>query len=258
MPTHTLSVRYPAILIVTLLSFALILSACGGTIETDLTLYTNDRFDATSRITTPVEGLMLVGGVEAIESQFREMQQQAVAEGARFSWRKENAKNANEVTYRITIGGTGYDGLADSYGINVQKTQYQGKDALSITANPNYDLSGVQNTVRLHVGKILQTNSQRVGSNTIVWTGMETLQAIVTPASSANWLPVLLVILGVAAVIAITAVIFLRRPASQVVTSASPSPVVQAGGFCAHCGQPTQPGARFCMSCGQAIPPRQG
>lgn len=258
MTLPTPSVRYPAILIVTLLSFALILSACGGTIETDLTLYTNDRFDATSRITTPVEGLMLIGGVEAIESQFRELEQQATAEGAKFSWRKENSKNANEVAYRISIGGTGYGSLADSYGINVQKTQYEGKDALSIAANPNYDLSGVQNTVRLHVGKILQTNNQRVGNNTIVWTGMETLQAIITPASSTNWLTILLIVLALAAVAALALVFLRRRPASQVVTTTSPSPVVQAGGFCAHCGQPTQAGARFCMSCGQAIPPRQG
>jgi hypothetical protein len=87
MTRHIPSVKYSALLIVTLLSFALILSACGGTIETDLTLYSGDRFDATSRITTPVEGLMLVGGVEAIESQFKELEQQATAEGVKFSWR---------------------------------------------------------------------------------------------------------------------------------------------------------------------------
>ena len=255
---RTAPTKRSAIVVAALFSLTLILSACGGTIETDLTLYAGDRFDATSRITTPVEGLMLVGGVEAIESQFRELEQQATAEGAKFSWRKENSKNANEVAYRITIGGTGYGSLADSYGIKVQKTQYEGKDALSITANPNHDLSGVQNTVRLHVGKVLQTNNQRADNNTIVWTGMETLQAVVTPASSTNWLTILLIVLAVAAVAALALVFLRRRPAGQVVTAAPSSTAVRGGGFCPHCGQPTQPGARFCMSCGQAIPPRQG
>lgn len=257
MTLHTPSVKYPTILIVTLFVFALLLSACGGTIETDLTLYNNERFDATSRITMPAESLMLVGGVEAIESQFRAMQQQAVAEGARFSWRKENAKNANEVAYRITLGGTGYDGLADSYNIKVQKTQYQGQEALFVFANPNYDLSGVQSTMRLHVGKILQTDNQRADNNTIVWTGTERLQAIVTPASSTNWLPVLLIVLAVAAVAALAFVILRRRPAGQVAAAVTTTPAA-AGGFCPSCGKPTQPGARFCMHCGQALPPRQG
>ena len=252
------TVRHSAIVIAVLLSLILLLSACGGSIETDLTLYSGDRFDATSRITVPAAGLALVGGVEAIESQFKEMEQQAVAEGARFSWRKENAKSADEIVYRISISGTGYENLPDSYGIDVQKTQYQGQDALSISASPNYDLSGVQNTVRLHVGKILQTDNPRSGNNTIVWTGADTLQAIVTPASSTNWLTILLVVLAVAAVAAIALVFLRRRPAGQLASVTTVAPVATKGAFCPHCGQPVQPGARFCMNCGQAIPPRQG
>jgi len=185
------------------------------------------------------------------------MQQQAQAQGAKFSWRKVNSKSADEIVYRISVSGTGNENLATSYNINIQKTQYQGQDALSVSASPNYDLSGVQNTVRLHVGKILQTNNQRSGNNTIVWTGNETLQAIVTPASSSNWLVILLVVLAVAAVAAIAFVFLRRRPAGQVATATTAMPIIKTGAFCPHCGQPVQPGAKFCMSCGQAIPPRQ-
>jgi len=256
-------------MMVILLLFALLLSACGGSIETDLTLYSGDRFDATSRVTVPAAGLALVGGADAIESQFKQMEQQASTEGARFSWRKENSRSPDEIVYRISVGGTSYENLATSYGINIQKTQYQGQDALSISASPNYDLSGVQNTVRLHVGKILQSDNWlqidnsdnwRSGgrNNTIVWSGTEPLQAIITPASSTNWLVILLVVLAIA-VAAVVAFLLLRRhPPSQIATPAIAAPVIRAGGFCPHCGQPTQPGARFCMSCGQAIPPRQG
>ena len=108
------------------------------------------------------------------------------------------------------------------------------------------------------MGKILQTDNQRSGNNTIVWTGTEMLQAIVTPASSTNWLVILLVVLAVAAVAAIAFVVLRRRPASQAVTATTVTPIARAGAFCPHCGQPVQPGAKFCMSCGQAIPPRQG
>lgn len=258
MNLHTRSVRQSAILIVILLSFALILSACGGTIETDLTLRTGERFDATSRITIPAQSAMLVGGVEAIESQFRELEQEAAAGGAKFSWRKESSKNANEIVYRITIGGKGYDALANSYGIKVQKTQYQGQDALSISANPNYDLSGVQSTVRLHVGKILQTKNRRLDDNTIVWTAPETLQAIVTPVGGTGWLAILIVVLAIAVVAALAVLFLRRRPAGRVATATTASSAAGRGGFCPHCGQPALPGARFCMHCGQAIPPRSG
>lgn len=250
------SARYPTILIVILVSFAFILSACGGSIETDLTLLTDDRFDATSRIVVPAVDLMLVGGVEAIEAQFRELEQQATAEGVKFSWRKESSRNPNEIVYRISVSSTGYEKLADSYGINIQKTQYQDRDALLVSADPNYDLSGMQNTLRIHVGKILETDNQRSDDDTVVWTGTETLQAIVTPASSTNWLTIVLVLLAVAAVAALALVFLRRRPAGQVAVATAAVPVAERGGFCPHCGQPTPPDAKFCMHCGEPIPPR--
>ncbi len=254
---HAASRRHPAVVTAALLTFlALILSACGGTIETDLTLRTGDRFDATSRITMPAQGLMLVGGVEAIESQFRELEQQATAEGFKFSWRRENSKNANEVVYRISTEGKGYEALASTYGILVEKTQYQGQDALSISTSPYYDLSDVQNTIRIHVGKILQTNNQRSGNNIIVWTGTENLQAIVTPAGDTGWVTILVAALAVGVVAALGVLLLRRRPAGQVATAATTSPVAGSGGFCPYCGQPVLPAAKFCMHCGQAVPSR--
>jgi len=255
---RTTSVRRFVIVMSILLLVTLFLSACGGIIETDLTLYSGDRFDATSRVTVPAASLALVGGAAALDAQFNELEQQALVEGARFSWRKENSKNPDEVVYRISTSGTGYDNLSAAYSIQVQKVQHEGKDALSVSASPSVDMYGTQNTLRLHVGKILQTNNQRSGNNTIVWTGTEMLQAIVTPASSTNWLTILLVVLAVAAVAAIALVVSRRRPASQVATVTTAAPIATRGGFCPHCGEPTQPGAKFCMSCGQAIPPRQG
>lgn len=256
MTLHTPLRRHPLILIVTLLSFALSLAACGGTIETDLTLRTDERFDATSRITAPVAGLALVGGTEAIEAQFREMEQQAKAGGTKFTWRRENSRSADQIVYRVSLSGKGYEGLAQAYGVRVQKTQYQGQDALAVSSNPNYDLSGMESTVRLHVGKILQTNNRRSGNSTIIWSSTEKLQAIVTPASSTNWLTLVLIVLAVAAVAAIALLLLRRRPAGQVATATTTAAVARPGGFCPHCGQPASPGAKFCMHCGGAIPPR--
>jgi hypothetical protein len=250
------SARRLAQMLAVFLLASLLLNACGGTIETDLTLYTGDRFDAKSRITMPAASLALVGGTEALEAQFKQMQQQASSEGSKFSWRKERSNSPNEVVYSMSISGINYKNL-DAYNIQVQKTQYQGQDALSVAASSNYDLSGTQNTVRLHVGKIFQTNNARSGSSTILWTGSEPLQAIVTPKSSTNWLTILLVVLAVAAAAGVAIVVLRRRPSSQVVTSVTASPATTTGAFCPFCGQPTAPGARFCMSCGQAIPSRQ-
>jgi hypothetical protein len=254
----TTTVRRPAIMIAVVLSFTLLLSACGGSVETDLTLYTGDRYEATSRLSVPAASLTLIGGAQAIESSLKQMEQKVKAEGATFSWRKENAKSANEVVYRIATSGAGYDRLTSDYNIRVQKVQWEGKDALSVSASPSADLYGTQSTLRLHVGKILQTDNQRSGANIIVWTGSEALQAVVTPASRTKWLVILLVILAVAALAAIVWVFLRRRPAGQVATASTAMPIIRTGAFCPHCGQQVQPGAKFCMSCGEVVPPRSG
>lgn len=232
---------------------ALLLGAC-GTIETDLTLRTNERFDAISQITVPVAVLALAGGAEAIESQFREIEQQAVVEGVEFSWGKERSGNADEVVYRISLSGTGYAALADTFGIQIESTQYDGKEALHVYAGPNYDLSEMEHTIRLHVGRILQTNNQRVDNNTIVWTGMETLEAIVTPASETGGLTVLLVSLVTVMVIVLAILLLRQRLVGRAATTTVPTEIARYGGVCPHCGQPTPPGTRFCMYCGNPLP----
>lgn len=238
-------------LTVILLLIALLLSACSiQSIDFDLTLYPDDRFDAHTRITLPAAALALVGS-EALEAQFEEMEQQAVGEGVKFSWRKERSGSADEVAYSIGMSGTGYDNLSE-FGIEVEKIQFEGKEALSVSASSPTDLYGAQSTFRLHVGKIIQTNNRRDGNSTIVWTGNDVLQAIVTPKGGTNWFTTILVILGVAAVVVIAFVFLRRRSLSPM---AAVAPITGRGAFCPHCGQPTLPDAKFCMSCGQSLSP---
>lgn len=258
MTLHTPFARHPRILITTLLFVVVLLNACGGTIETDLTLRTDERFDATSRITVPVEALALVGGTEAVEAQFREIEQQAIAESVKFAWRREKSRSAGQIVYRVSLSGRGYEGLAEAYGVKVQKTQYQGQDALAVSSAPNYGLSGMESTVRLHVGKILETNNRRSDNNTIIWSSTEKLQAIVTPASDTGWLLPLIVVLLVAVVAVLAVLLLRRRPAGQVVRAPTAASAAGPGGFCPQCGQPVYPGAKYCMYCGGAIPPRGG
>ncbi len=257
MSHRTASMRRLAIMTSMLLSLILLLSACGGSIETDLTLFSDDRFDATSRIAVPASSLALLGGSAALDAQFEELEQQAVAEGAEVSWRKEGSKNPDEVVYRISVGGVGYEYLTEAYDIQVERITLDGQEALSVSANPSVDMYGTQNTVRLHVGKIIQTDNQRSGNNTIVWTGTDDLQAIVTPASSTNWLAILGGVIAVAALAAVVFVIRGRHSARRFSPLPVATPLATRGAFCPHCGQPIQAGAKFCMKCGQAVSPRQ-
>lgn len=258
MKPYSSSVRgHSAIVFLVILSLTVLLSACGGTMETDLTLYINDRFDAHIRATLPAAALALSGGAEALEAQFKEAEKQAASQDFEFSWRRERSGSADGVAYSFDMSGTGYENLSQ-FNIEVNKTQVEGEEALSVSAGRLTDLDDAQSTFRLHVGKIIETDNRRESNSTIVWTGDESLRAIVTPKSDTNWLPTILVILGIAAA-AVVAFIFLRRrPIGRVVTATTTPPVVRTGRFCPHCGQPTQPDSRFCMSCGQAIPPRQG
>lgn len=249
-------VKRSVILVAALLFLVLILSACTGITEADLTLYTKDRFDATMRVTLPATAVVLAGGAEAFEAQLKEYEKIAASEDIKFSWRRERSGSADGVAYSFDMSGTGYENLS-SFDIEVNKTQIEGEEALSVFARPLTSLDDAQSTLRLHVGKIIETDNRREGNSTIVWTGDDALRAIVTPKSDTNWLPTILVILGIAAA-AVVAFIFLRRrPIGRVVAATTTPPVVRTGRFCPHCGQPTQPDSRFCMSCGQAIPPRQ-
>jgi hypothetical protein len=246
-------------LMVFFLLFALLLSACGGSVKNDLTLFGGDRLDLSFRLSLSAADLSAEGGAGAIESQLKQIQQQAQAQGAKFSWRREDAQRAGEIAYRVTVGGASYEELVSTYNINIniQKTKYQGHDALSISAGPN-GMADVENPLRVHVGKILQTDNQRSGNNTIVWDGTDHLDAIVTPASRTNWPVILLVILAVAALAACVFVFLRRRPASKVAPNTTSAAPAARWGFCPHCGQPMQPGAKFCMDCGQVVPPPPG
>lgn len=249
-----LTIRHSASLLIVLLALTLALSACGGSAEADLTLYPGGRFQAEIQVTVPA--IMTADlGPGVLDSRLREVEEQLKAENMTFSWRKGKSQNPDQAVYNISIGGQSYDSLDSVFSIAVEETNYQGQDALLITARPNRDLSDADSTIRLHVGKVLKTSNQVLGNNTVVWSGAESLEAIVTPASSMSWSAILLLILIVVAAGA-AYIVLRRRPARQAVSVAPPAPEVQPGRFCPHCGQPTQPGAKFCMHCGQSILPR--
>ncbi|MBM4456488.1 MAG: zinc-ribbon domain-containing protein [Chloroflexi bacterium] len=80
------------------------------------------------------------------------------------------------------------------------------------------------------------------------------MQAIVIPKGQTSAL-LIVAILIVLLILAAGGYFAYRRGYLRTSSAAVPAPV-SSSGFCPHCGQPTQAGARFCMSCGKEIPPR--
>lgn len=237
----------------------LVLGACEATVETDLTLRSNERFNATSRVKIPIEMLVSADAtVEDIENQFRFTEAGAEYEDLKFSWRREKSQSPDEIVYLLSLSGKGYDSLNELFKLKIEKTILDDKEVLRVYAEPDaIAAEDMEHTLRLHVGRILQTNNYRMDDKTILWTGTDTLEAIVIPLGDLSWPVVLIGVLATATLAGLVVVLFSRRHSvRQVAQVPKPGSFAQSGWFCPNCGQPNSPGAKFCMHCGRALPPR--
>ncbi len=258
-------------LVLTLFALMLLAAACGGTAETDVTLYSGDRWDATVRIEFPTSAIALAGGPAGIEQQLEQVKAEQETRGVKFSYKKDRASSPDATAYRVDMKGDNYASL-EAVDIVVEPTQFDGKDALSIRYVSNSGLSGIEEIIRIHVGSILDAGSSPTDSNTLIGGSSQPIYATVTPKSSFNpWL----VIGPLLAVAAVGAVVVAGRrksaPRPQVVSppfvveapdrsaatlpdDTSPALAEEETVDCPACGKATLAWSKFCMNCGARLP----
>lgn len=247
-----------ALLLVLMLS-----AACGGMVETDLTLLSGERWEATTRLTVPVAMLQMLGP-EAIEQQLDQAVKDA-SPNEKASWKQVKTDDPQLAAYLVSYSGKGYQSLAEL--CTIEKMQINGKPALRVKPDPGAAADATRSVFRLHAGEILDTNGTRQGKGEVVWDGsLYNAYAVVTPKAGLNG-PALIaaIVAAVAALAALALILWKRssgssRPAeAYVVPQPPPAPPPTLSGqartvFCPYCGTPGQVAGRFCMSCGKPIP----
>ena len=242
--------------VLALLIMATLLSACGAILETDLTVYVDERYAITMTITAPTDAIALMGGPAALTSQLDQFVTEAKAQGAQAKWYQGKAKQAGSTVYVIEMSGKGFQSKLIQDTFRLTWVDYQVRKAVRFVMSPQSLSSGMGlGSITLHAGEVLSSNGKKIGSDSVRWENpIGGMQAVVIPKGQTSAL-LIAAILVVLLVLAAGGYFAYRRGYLRTSGSAVAAPV-PSGGFCPHCGQPTQAGARFCMSCGKEIPLR--
>lgn len=91
---------------VTSLGLVLLLTACGS-IEQDVTFYSNERWKAETSVGLSSEQIVMAGGPAKIETVLKEEQASAEAAGANYRWKREKGDDGN-LYYVVNASGEGY------------------------------------------------------------------------------------------------------------------------------------------------------
>ncbi len=266
--THRTHPRlHPLGLVLALFLLLLAVAACGGTLQTDVTLYSSGSWDASSLLEMPGSALSLSGGRDQLEQSFAQMVSEEASKGVQVSVKEAKASSQDLIAYRLTMKGTDFATL-EEIGLNAQPTDYDGQKAWAISYSPTDNLGGMEQTIRVHVGKILANDGLQEDAGTIVGGTSQYISAVIVPKSPFNPLFIIVPILAGALVAGVVLAVVLRKkgstgqsaPAAQPALMAAPyvqQPQPAPGGAlpCPNCGRATLPGSKFCMNCGAPVRP---
>jgi hypothetical protein len=239
-------------------------AACGGMVETDLTLLSGERWEATTKLTVPLAMLQIVGP-QVLEQQLDQAVQEA-GPNEKASWKKVASDDPQFVSYLLDYSGKGYDSLDGL--CTIEKVQVGGKPALRVKPDSGISADATSTVFRLHAGEILDTNGVRQGKGDVVWTNnLHSAYAVVTPKAGLSGPALIAAILAAAAALSALGLLLWRRSAGKmqpapgyaVPQQPAPPPALPAQArtvFCPYCGAQGQVAGRFCMSCGKSIPPQ--
>lgn len=243
--------------LILLVIVALTVSACGA-VQTDLTLYSGERYQVVTTFTVPAQALALAGGEAAIKPQLDQAVAQAQASGTQASWRREKGSESDQAVYVIEINGTGYGPLlSDTF--TVQPVEVEGGAALEVSVAPGAQLisGGLgASTLVVHGGRILETNGMQTGDDTVTFNQVAMLSSGGTPyvilrpkGGLAAGFPWFYLGIGVGAVALLGLIaFFIFRP--------RPKRGYTGTVFCPHCGAALARGTRMCSRCRRPLPSR--
>ncbi len=181
----------PSVLIfIPILILTILLAGC-GIVDTEITVYTNDRYKQDFIITLPADAIDMYGGEEEFENEMRAMMSDELSSEGKFSVKQLKSNDPSVYRYEISQGMTN---ITTEYNDNFSwtETRFNNRKAYEFRySRLGSFLSGVSSmTITLHAGKILDTNGTQLDANTVQWTDpWETPYAIVIPKGAATWIP---------------------------------------------------------------------
>lgn len=243
--------------LILLLVVAAVVSACGA-VQTDLTLYSDERYQVVTTITIPSQALVLAGGEAAVKPRLDQAVAQAQAGGATAKWSHGKSAASDQVVYVVEINGQGYGPpLSDDF--DVQSVEVDGQQALKVTIIPGAQLisGGLgASTLIVHGGQILETNGIQTEKDEATFTQVSVLSSSGTPyvilrpkVGFMAGFPWLYVGIGASALALLGLVAFLIF---------RPRPKKNYAGtiFCPKCGAAQPRGSRICVRCRRPLPLR--
>jgi hypothetical protein len=244
--------------LLTLLCVACVVSACGSVAQTDLTFYSDTRFQVITTISVPSRLLALAGGEAAVKLQLDQTIAGAQVSGAQAKWRHGKSSSGDQSVYVIEINGQGYGPpLSDNF--DVQPVDMDGQPALKVTVVPGAQLisGGLgASTLTVHGGQILETNGTQTGKDTVTFGQLSVLSSggipyvILRPKAGLKaGFPWLYVGIGVGALALLGLIAFLIFRPRQKKGYAGKV-------FCPHCGAALARGTRICIRCRRPLPSR--
>ncbi|MBM4456487.1 MAG: hypothetical protein FJ011_01775 [Chloroflexi bacterium] len=149
---------------------AALLSACGAILETDLTIYADERYVTTMTITAPAETIAMIGGPAAMKSQLDQWAAEAKAQGAQAKWYQGKAKQAGNTVYVLEMSGKGFQSKLIQGTFRLTWVDYQGRKAVKFEMSPQSLSSGMAlGTITLHAGEVLSSNGRKIGNDAVRW-----------------------------------------------------------------------------------------
>jgi len=238
------------------------IGCASANVDTDLTVYTGDRYDLVMTITFWPQALAGLSDAASMQERLDGSVARAKASGCDVEGERVQPAEEGQLAYRLHIRAAGVQALDScvqqvssvSPRLTASHVKYEGHDAIRVQlpASTFGGWLGGDSTLTIHAGKILASNGTQQSKDSVTWhNSSDDMYAVLTPKSQTNLLlpaAVVLLLLGGAGY-------GLYRLAFAHPHAASTPPPASAR-YCPYCGQAASPSAQFCPHCGNPMPKR--
>ena len=159
--------RGKAPVVAVIIAVPLLLSGCVGVITADVTLYSDEKWQANVDLTLTQEEVLMAGGEEAIESQLQFQIAEWEQQGNPGSWRKEYKEK--NVIYHLSVQGEGWSALNRAVFNNQAQIRYIDRGRVYFFLPLQSAFAQQPLTLRLTGGKIISSNADEVSGRTAIW-----------------------------------------------------------------------------------------
>ncbi|MBC8505004.1 MAG: hypothetical protein ISR58_12500 [Anaerolineales bacterium] len=178
-----------------LLLFTLILTGC-GMMEAEITFYNGEKWRYEAWLAVPADLITAEGGQEAVDSYMTDVQNEIWREApdVQIDLARESISQ-EQVVYRLTIDGEGWDKLTDVSDISVTETS----EGIQIRYPLSYISDFEITAITVKGSKIISSNADVTTNGSATWHNPnpydEPIKAVLVPKREISWIPMVFVVL---------------------------------------------------------------